>query len=392
MRQERSLLRIGIAGPVGPDIHSTTSAELQPSPQPAVPMTSAAATYDEQDVFSRVRVAVKRYGPPLPLAAVLGLYILAAFIIPTTADVAISDDWTYVRSVEILHDTGELKVLPVAAAAVVFQTLWAGLFAEVFGMSLGIVRLATVVLTFASGLAMYGLCRELGINQRRSALGAGVYLFNPLAFVLGYSFMSDPYFTALLTISTYYLVKGLRPDKPSSGYTILASVVISCAFLVRVHGLLILLGAVIYLLITGRVKANRSSIVLLQLGLLPVLTALWYYFVFARGLPSQQDLFWGHAQDAWFDEAWLLVQRLSFIELMYGGLFADPDHRRRPGRISRPACVPLAVGVGDRRGVGRHPDPGAALLRRRRHAAARPHPARDALHPPFPRASRPRRG
>ena len=123
-----------------------------------------------------------------PLAAVLGLYILSAFIIPTTANVAISDDWTYVRSVEILHETGELKVLPVAAAAaVVFQTLWAGLFAEVFGMSLGVVRLATVVLTFASGVAMYGLCREVGISQRRSALGAGVYLFNPLAFVIGYA-------------------------------------------------------------------------------------------------------------------------------------------------------------------------------------------------------------
>ena len=63
---------------------------------------------------------------------------------------------------------------------------------------------------------------------------------------------------------------------------------------------------------------------LLQLGLLPILTTLWYYFVFARGLPSQQDLFWGEAQDAWFDEAWLLVQRLSFIELMYGGLFVIP--------------------------------------------------------------------
>ncbi len=325
MRQERSLLKVGVGGQARPDFQTSTSAELHPSGQPGIPTSHTTRAFDNQDLRSRIRVAVQRYGPPIPLAAVLGLYILAAFIIPTTANVSISDDWTYVRSVEILHDTGELKVLPVAAAAVVFQTLWAGLFAEVFGMSLGVVRLATVVLTFASGIAMYGLCREVGINQRRSALGAGVYLFNPLAFVIGYSFMSDPYFTALLTISTYYLVKGLRPDNPSSGYTVLASVVISCAFLVRVHGLLILVGAGIYLLVTGRLKVNRASaVLLLQLGLLPVLTTFWYYFIFARGLPSQQDLFWGQAQDAWFDEAWLLVQRLSFIELMYGGLFVVP--------------------------------------------------------------------
>src|SRR5215211_5087845 len=136
MRQERSLLRVGFTGQAGADVQSSTSAELQPSGQPGIPIATATRTFHDRDLLSRTRVAVRRYGPPLPLAAVLGLYILAAFIIPTTADVAISDDWTYVRSVEILHDTGELKVLPVAAAAVVFQTLWAGLFAEVFGMSL----------------------------------------------------------------------------------------------------------------------------------------------------------------------------------------------------------------------------------------------------------------
>ncbi len=273
----------------------------------------------------RLRLALERYGPPLPLAGVLGLYILAAFIIPTRANVSISDDWTYVRSVEILHDTGELKVLPVAAAAVVFQTVWAGLFTEIFGMSLGVVRLATVVLTFGSGVAMYGVCRQLGVSQRRSALGAGTYLFNPLAFVLGYTFMSDPYFTALLTISCYFLVKGLRPDKPSGLHTVLASIAISAAFLVRVHALLIPIGTGIYLLVTGRLRFDRASAILVgQLLAAPVLTLAWYYLIFARGLPSQQDLFWSEAQAAWFDEAWLLVQRLSFLELMYGGLFVLP--------------------------------------------------------------------
>lgn len=268
---------------------------------------------------------IVRYGPPLPLAGVLAVYILAAFIIPTLAPVSISDDWTYVRSVEILHDTGRVDVLPVAAAAVVFQTLWAGLFTLIFGLSFGVIRLATVSLMFFSGVAMYGICRELGADQRRSALGAAVYLFNPLAFVLGYTFMSDPYFTAVMTISLYFLARGLQPENPRPISITFGSIVAGCAFLVRVHGLLIPLGAIIYLAVTGRLRFDRASARLLaQVAAAPVVTALWYYLIFARGVPRQQDLFWSQAKDAWFDEAWLLVQRLTFIELMFGGFFALP--------------------------------------------------------------------
>ncbi|MEA2512155.1 MAG: hypothetical protein QOJ59_1642, partial [Thermomicrobiales bacterium] len=103
-----------------------------------------------------------------PLAGVVATYVLAAFLIPTLAPVAISDDWTYARSVEYLVNDGRFHILSVAAATQVFQLFWGALFAEVFGMTFGALRLSTVVLVFLSGLAFYGLCRELRVSRERS--------------------------------------------------------------------------------------------------------------------------------------------------------------------------------------------------------------------------------
>src|SRR4051812_6758724 len=114
----------------------------------------------------------------IPLAIVIATYVLGALFIPTMAPVAISDDWTYTRSVEYLVRQGRFHILPVAAATMVFQLFWGRAFALVFGMSFGALRLSTVVITLLGGIAFFGMCRELGVKRNRSALGTAVYLFN----------------------------------------------------------------------------------------------------------------------------------------------------------------------------------------------------------------------
>src|SRR4051794_15106827 len=139
----------------------------------------------------------------LPLAAVFVCYSAAALFIPTFAPVSISDDWTYTRSVEYLINDHRIHILSVAAATQIFQLFWGAIFAEVFGMTFGALRLSTVVVVGLGGLALFGLCRELGVNRARSALGTAVFLFNPVLFPITYSFMSDPHFIGVLVVSSY---------------------------------------------------------------------------------------------------------------------------------------------------------------------------------------------
>ena len=86
-------------------------------------------------------------------------------MVPTFAPVATTDDWAYARSAQILLAQGRLTVFPVVAATAVFQIVWGALFGLIFGPTLGVFRLSTVVITALGGVALYGLCRELGVAR-----------------------------------------------------------------------------------------------------------------------------------------------------------------------------------------------------------------------------------
>jgi len=296
-------------------------------PAPAFePATVATATHASPVAGSLLATRIAAVPRTLwPLIVVIATYVVAAFVVPTLAPVAISDDWTYSRSVEYLVWDGKFHILPVAAATQVFQLFWGALFAELFGMTFGTLRLSTVVLVLLSGLAFYGLCRELRISRERSALGTAVYLFNPILFALSYSFMSDPHFLALMVIASYGYVRGLRPGLDGERATLLGSVVAALACLQRPHGALIPLGVVTYLVLSRRLRFTRASVVpFLRVVAMPALTFVGYYLFVSGGLPHQQGYFLDEAKAAGFDETWLLVKRLTVIELVYVGLFVFP--------------------------------------------------------------------
>src|SRR5579862_3856512 len=92
-------------------------------------------------------------GPALVLVA----YAATAFVVPTMANVAVTDDWVYYRTVETLVVQHELHIHAMSSAALVFQAAWGGLFAWVFGLNFGVLRISTLVIVGISGLAVYGL-------------------------------------------------------------------------------------------------------------------------------------------------------------------------------------------------------------------------------------------
>lgn len=260
-----------------------------------------------------------------PLASVLGAYGLAMLIIPTLAPVGVSDDWTYARSVEYLVWDGRIHILPVSAATQIFQLFWGALFASIFGMTFGALRLSTIAIVFLSGLAMYGICRQLRVSRSRSALGAAAYLFNPVLFPITYTFMSDPHFLALVVISSYFYLKGLMAGVEGERDTLIGSAIAAVTCLQRPHGALIPLGVVTYLLFSGSLRWNRASLDrMLQIVAIPAATFVSYYFVIAHGLSSQQSLFFSYITDAGWSQSWLLIRRLTVFELVYIGLFVLP--------------------------------------------------------------------
>jgi 4-amino-4-deoxy-L-arabinose transferase-like glycosyltransferase len=272
--------------------------------------------------------ALRSGGVHWALLVVLGLYAASAFVVPTLTSAAVSDDFLYARSVDILVSDRELLILPASAATVVFQVGWGAIFSFVFGHSFGVLRASTVIFTLGSSLAVYGLCRELRLDKLRSALGAAVFLFSPLGYVLSFTFMTDRYFVGLLAISAFLYARGLN-DENRERWVVAGSVAAALAFLVRHQGIPIPLGVLTYLVASGRLRRDRPSLRLtLQVLLVPAVTAAVYllWFRFIHGMPenSAQSRYFDAWLDAGFSDITGLIRRVFFIEVMFLGLFALP--------------------------------------------------------------------
>ena len=284
--------------------------------------------------------------------AVLCVYAATAVVVPLLAPVPISDDWLWARTVQTFVRDGELQIPDLTAPSLVFQVLWGAAFGFVFGPTFGVLRLSTVVLVLVSGLALYALCRELGISPRRSALALAVYLFNPLSYGLAFTFMSDPHFVALLVIAAYFYGRGLRPAATSPAHVLAGSAVAGLAFLVRQPGLLIPVAVASYLVVTGRVRPDRAGARLLALVLgIPVLAAVGYqlWLVFVNGVPTGQEDFLGNIKRAGVSGNLRLAGAMAFVSAMYMGFFVFPVAlaavARLPALVRRLPVQRLVVAV-----------------------------------------------
>lgn len=262
-----------------------------------------------------------------PVAAVLAALAAAAVIVPTLVPVATTDDWGYARSAQILVAEGRLVVFPVVAATAVFQIVWGAIFGWLLEPTLGVFRLSTVVMAGLGAIGLYGLCRELGIGRHRAALGTAAYLFNPLLFVLAFTFMTDPHFVSLLVIATWWYARGLRLDAASLGWVIAGSGVAGLALLTRQQGVLIPFAVVVFLLVTRRLRFDVPSLRLfLQVVALPVVTFGGYlaWLRFGNDVPQVQTSFLQELVEEGWAGTWWLAQRLTVVELAYLGFFALP--------------------------------------------------------------------
>ncbi len=292
----------------------------------SVPRGVTWTTSPRADALSALLITLARHQG---LVFVLSLYAASALVVPTMTPAPVSDDWVYARSVEILLRDGDLRILDLSVVTLVFQVVWGAFFSLLFGLSFGAMRLSTIALTFLAGWALYGLCRELAVSRSRSALATAAYLFNPLAFVLSFSFMTDPQFTALLIIATRFYVRGLRPDRPDIEATLVGSGMAALAFLVRQQGALIPLAVVIYLLMTGRLtfRPTHQNVrcVATVVAIPTAATALYYlWLLFVHGVPVQQESFTQAIADAGWSGSLVLLAQMTYIEAMYLGAFALP--------------------------------------------------------------------
>jgi hypothetical protein len=153
------------------------------------------------------------------------------------------------------------------------------------------------------------------------------FLFNPLVFVLAFTFMTDPHFVALLTIATWLFARSLGPIGIDGRLVLAGSGVAALALLTRHQGALLVPAVGCYLLLSNRLRFDRASLLLLaRLTGLPLAAAVGY-MVWQRSGPNvaaMQATFVQEIVAGGWSGTWWLARWLTVFVVVYLGFFALP--------------------------------------------------------------------
>jgi hypothetical protein len=174
------------------------------------------------------------------------------------------DDAFYAWPVEHLLSAGRLAALEYANNLNATQVLWGALFCLPGGFAFAALRVSTWTLATAGLCAFYLLLREVNVSRRDALIGTAVLGFNPIFFILQFSFMTDVPFLALTVAATCAFVRAV--NRSGVPWLVAAVVLATLACGVRVVGAVWPVAAALTLLCHSRfgfgssvTEAGRSS-------------------------------------------------------------------------------------------------------------------------------------
>lgn len=176
-----------------------------------------------------------------PVLVVLAVFAALVSIVDPIREIMTRDDgWAYARSVECLLKTGEYHLDAWSAASMPVQIYFAAGLAHVFGYSMSLLRVCTLILCFSGAIAFYGILREFDISRSVAAALTVALICSPLVLWLAFTFMTDVQFLGWMLLSCWLCMRGLRRE--NLGIIFLGSVCAALAIGTRQFGVAIPVG------------------------------------------------------------------------------------------------------------------------------------------------------
>ena len=144
--------------------------------------------------------------------SIILIWILSLFFVNISGEFTLIDDWAYSKSVQDLSEYGVFKIYDRIAITFLSNLLWGSLFTKIFGFSLFVLRISTVI---AGGVLIYTFHSWLGLiteNRKLQLFCTALLAFNPLFYVLSTTFMTDIFFLMNACISMYFFTAHLKTE------------------------------------------------------------------------------------------------------------------------------------------------------------------------------------
>ncbi len=205
--------------------------------------------------------------------------LVSYWLVWPVGEYAVEDDWAYTRSLQLLSQQGELRILDWNPMTLVGHLWWGSLFTALFGFGFTVAKVSTVALLVLECLALIDVLRRVGASERWIRLALLTLIFNPLHFFQSFLYATDVPTLAWMMLALACYLRGLEQARDRSWLMfLLGSSFASMAWATRQPGLLIAAAMGLYLLSFDRVRLWRPSVLA---SFLPVILSVagllaWY--------------------------------------------------------------------------------------------------------------------
>jgi hypothetical protein len=312
--------------------------------------------------FGELRFVAK--GSVLHLVEAAVAFLGTVAFVGPSGDFPLNDDWAYAFATRTLLATGTWQPTTWPAMPHISNALWAAPICAASTCSFDDLRLTTLLASLVLLSATFFL---LSLTKRESAVllvAMVLVTFNPIAYALSFTFMTDILFSALITISALLYIISLKRD--SVLLVVFGTIVALAATLSRQLGLCVPLAYFVVRLMTAKSgqKLIPALVPLLLCTVSLVLLDGWLWLIDRTPAHSAEI---GMVSILTSPISAMLRVWLNLVTvLLYAGLFCLPlllltrppavtevpsSLRRLPFSIAAGAVVLIIIGVVARRQI-----------------------------------------
>ena len=176
------------------------------------------------------------------VAAVVGWYAFALWILYPLTDAPVVDSWLYGSAVRRYLRTGEIRFAGYSQATPIAQVVYGVAWAHVFGGNSASLELSTVTLAVLCGVTFHALAIRCGAPRWQALAATGLLICNPCFMFLSFSFMTEiPFLTAMVAA---HLAFANAEGRRAQLWLWLAAALSVIAFLIRPFGAMVIAGCV----------------------------------------------------------------------------------------------------------------------------------------------------
>ncbi len=140
-----------------------------------------------------------------------------------------NDDWSYIRTVQLLAQTGHVTYNGWATAMLGWQLYFALIFVKLFGFSFTVVRSSMMVIGMATAFLMQRTFVRAGLREWNATLGTLTIVLSPLFLPLTFSFMTDISGLFSIVICLYACLRALEADDAQSQAKTISWIIVAVA-------------------------------------------------------------------------------------------------------------------------------------------------------------------